>query len=506
MRTVRFQIDKQAESQPDKVFMIAPEPNLELTFSQLKESSIKLGKQLLKMGLQKGDKVSFFMGNGYQTMIIFLGTMYAGMVVAPINLVAQPSQLRYVLDHSDTKLVFVTELNRERLEEALREIPREVRVVVIDKNAEEIFPDENLSAYKLPKITEDDPAMLLYTSGTTGVPKGAILTQKNMVVGGENVQLAHCLTPEDRGLISLPLYHINAEIVSAMAPLVSGSFVVIPERFSASAFWSLISEYKCTWFSIVPTICSYLVSGTKIEGQGYHLSQVRFGRSASAPLPPSLQKEFEEKFHCHLIETLGITECCCVVFSNPLDPAKHKIGSPGQPYGCEVKLVDRQGDEVPRLTPGEILVRGGSIMKEYYKDPVKTAEALDPDGWFHTGDLGYMDEDGFVFITGRLKELIIKGGENIAPREIDECFYNHPAIQDAAAVGIPDKHYGEEIMVCYTTRPGCSVSEAELREHCLKHLGKYKTPKVMVQLEELPKGPSGKLQRLKLKEIVGIGS
>ena len=145
-------------------------------------------------------------------------------------------------------------------------------------------------------------------------------------------------------------------------------------------------------------------------------------------------------------------------------------------------------------------------MKEYYKDPVKTAEALDPDGWFHTGDLGYMDEDGFVFITGRLKELIIKGGENIAPREIDECFYNHPAIQDAAAVGIPDKHYGEEIMVCYTTRPGCSVSEAELREHCLRHLGKYKTPKVIVQLEELPKGPSGKLQRLKLKEIVGIES
>jgi sulfoacetate-CoA ligase len=439
-------------------------------------------------------------------MQIFLGTMYAGLVVAPLNLLAQPSQLQYVLEHSDTKLVFVTELNRERLEEALKGVSQDVKVMVIDKHAAEIFPHEDLSGYKLPTISQDDPALLLYTSGTTGVPKGAILTHKNMVAGGENVTLAHCLTAADRGLVSLALYHINAEIVSAMAPLVSGSSVVVPERFSASAFWPLISEYRCTWFSIVPTICSYLVTGTEIDGQGYHLSQIRFGRSASAPLPPSLQKEFESKFSCHIVETLGLTECAAPVFSNPLDHTKHKIGSPGQAVGCELKIVDRQGNEVPPLTPGEILIRGDNVLKEYYKAPDKTAEALEPDGWFHTGDLGLVDEDGFVFITGRLKELIIKGGENIAPREIDECFYKHPAIQDAAAVGIPDKNYGEEIMVCYTTRPGCSVTEDELREHCLANLGKYKTPKVIVQLEELPKGPSGKIQRLKLKEIVGIGS
>ena len=506
MRSVRFHVDNQAELQPDKVFMIAPEPKLELTYAQLKESCIKLGKQLLKMGLRKGDKVSFFMGNGYQTMKIFLGAMYSGLVIAPLNLLAQPTQLIYVLDHSDTKLVFVTELNRERLEEALKEVSRDVEVMVIDKHTAEIFPAEDLSGYELPEVTQDDPALLLYTSGTTGLPKGAILTHKNMVAGGENVTLAHCLTPEDRGLVSLALYHINAEIVSAMAPLVSGSSIVVPERFSASSFWPLISEYRCTWFSIVPTICSYLVTGTEIEGQGYNLEQIRFGRSASAPLPPSLQKEFENKFRCHIVETLGLTECAAPVFSNPLDPAKHKIGSPGQPVGCQGKIVDRQGNEVPWGTVGEIMIKGDNVLKEYYKAPDKTAEALEPDGWFHTGDLGYMDEDGFVFVTGRLKELIIKGGENIAPREIDECFYKHPAIQDAAAVGIPDKNYGEEIMVCYTTRPGCSVSEEELKEHCLRHLGKYKTPKVMVLLEELPKGPSGKIQRLKLKEIVGIGN
>jgi acyl-CoA synthetase (AMP-forming)/AMP-acid ligase II len=291
-----------------------------------------------------------------------------------------------------------------------------------------------------------------------------------------------------------------------MGPLVSGSSIVVPERFSVTAFWPLMSEYQCTWFSVVPTIVSYLVSGSEIIGKGYDLSRLRFGRSASAPLPPSLQKEFEEKFRCHIVETMGITETAAPIFSNPLDPAKRKIGSPGQPVGCQVKIIDRQGHEVPRGTPGELMIRGDCVMKEYFKDPGKTAEALEPDGWFHTGDLGYIDEDDFVFVTGRLKELIIKGGENIAPREIDECFYLHPAIQDAAAVGIPDKHYGEEIMVCYTLRPDCSVSEPELRDHCLRHLGKYKTPKLIILIEELPKGPSGKIQRLKLKDIVGIGS
>jgi len=506
VRSVRFLVDKQADLQPDKVFVFAPEPKLELTYGQLKESSIKVGKQLLKMGIKKGDRVSFFMGNGYQTVKIFVGAMYSGLIVAPLNLLAQPSQLRYVLGHAEPRLVFVTELNRERLEAAIRDAGKDIRIMVVDKHAGEIFPDEDLAGYELPEVTEDDPALLLYTSGTTGVPKGVILTQKNMAAGGENVTLAHCLQPADRGLVSLALYHINAEIVSIMGPLVSGSSIVVPERFSVTAFWPLMSEYQCTWFSVVPTIVSYLVSGSEIIGKGYDLSRLRFGRSASAPLPPSLQKEFEEKFRCHIVETMGITETAAPIFSNPLDPAKRKIGSPGQPVGCQVKIIDRQGHEVPRGTPGELMIRGDCVMKEYFKDPGKTAEALEPDGWFHTGDLGYMDEDDFVFVTGRLKELIIKGGENIAPREIDECFYLHPAIQDAAAVGIPDKHYGEEIMVCYTLRPDCSVSEPELRDHCLRHLGKYKTPKLIILIEELPKGPSGKIQRLKLKDIVGIGS
>jgi acyl-CoA synthetase (AMP-forming)/AMP-acid ligase II len=324
-----------------------------------------------------------------------------------------------------------------------------------------------------------------------------------MVAGGEYTAMAHELTPEDRALCSLPLYHINGEVVTAVTPLVSGGSVVMPHKFSTSNFWELISEYECSWFSVVPTIISYLASGTSLKGKNLNLNQFRFGRSASSALPPSLHKEFEEKFKVSIVETMGLTETAAPVFSNPMDPSKRKYGSPGQAVGNTAKIIDKKGNEVPRGTQGEIMIKGDNVMKGYYKAPEKTAEALEPDGWLHTGDLGYMDEDGFVFVTGRIKELIIKGGENIAPKEIDEALYKHPAILDAAAVGIPDKDYGEEIMACVVLKPDSTATEEELRNHCLEHLGKFKTPKVINIMEDLPKGPSGKIQRLKLPELVG---
>lgn len=503
MRTIRHFIDDRAENEPNKVYMIAPEPKLELTYGQLKEDSVALGKQLMGMGLKKGDKVSFMMGNGYQANKIFLGSMYSGFVSAPLNLLSQPSQLEYVLDHSDTKIVFFTEDQIERLETAHGNVKRNIKLIQINNDAETIFPeDEDISDFDLPDVTEEDDALLLYTSGTTGVPKGVILSHKNMVAGGQYTAMAHELTPEDRALCSLALYHINGEVVTAVTPLVSGGSVVMPHKFSASNFWELISEYGCTWFSVVPTIISYLTSGTSLEGEDLRLDQLRFGRSASSALPPSLHKAFEEKFKVSIVETMGLTETAAPVFSNPMDPSKRKYGSPGQAVGNTAKIIDKKGNEVPRGTHGEIMIKGDNVMKGYYKAPEKTTEALESDGWLHTGDLGYMDEDGFVFVTGRIKELIIKGGENIAPKEIDEALYRHLAVLDAAAVGIPDSDYGEEIMACVVVKPDFTTTVEELRNHCLEHLGKFKTPKVIKIMDDLPKGPSGKIQRLKLRELV----
>lgn len=455
------------------------------------------------MGLNAGDTVSLMMPNGYQTTILFLGIMYAGMTVAPVNLHAQPSLLEYVIDHSDTRLIFVDRSEADRLHTALARVGRPIEVITIDIDAASLWPEDVTPHSVLPPVRDKDPALLLYTSGTTGKPKGVVLSHGNVVAGGAYTIQAHRLTSDDRGLCSLPLYHINAEIVSAVAPLLSGGSVVMPHRFSVSDFWELISIYQCTWFSVVPTIISYLVAGSSIKDKPYHLEQVRFGRSASSALPSALHKAFEKQFGISIIETMGLTETAAPVFSNPLDPKDRKYGSPGRAVGNRVKIVDRKGRTVAPKIVGEIMVQGDNVMKAYYKAPQATAEAIEPDGWLHTGDMGYLDTDGFVFVTGRLKELIIKGGENIAPREIDEVLYRHAAVLEAAAVGIPDPHYGEDILACVALRPGKTCSESELQAYCLKNLGRFKSPKIIRLLPELPKGPSGKIQRLKLPDICG---
>lgn len=501
IRTIRAIIDKQAENQPGKVFLIAPEPGLELTYLQLKQDSESLGKHLIKRGMNKGEKVSYMLSNGYQTAKLFLGVMYSGIVIAPLNLMAQPAQLEYIVEHSDTKIIFVSEDHRERLRAVVKKASREIQVIPIDVDSKTIFPEEDIAGVSLPEVSEEDDALLLYTSGTTGLPKGVILTHKNMVAGGEYTTLAHKLTEQDRALCSLPLYHINGQVVTTVAPVVHGGSVVMPHRFHTSNFWELISEYKCTWFSVIPTIISYLLNATDpyAEGKNLSLDQIRFGRSASSALPPSLHKEFEAKFKVPIIETMGLTETVAPVFSNPIEEGKRKYGSPGIAVGNEAKVVDRDGHELPRGEVGEILIRGDNVMKEYYKAPDITASTL-VDGWFHTGDLGKQDEDGFFFITGRLKELIIKGGENIAPQEIDTALYKHPSVLEAAAVGVPDDVYGQEIKAFVVLKPGTQATEKEILDFCEKELGKFKTPKWVVFTESLPKGPSGKIQRLKLAE------
>ena len=370
MRTIRDFIDKRAENESEKRYMIAPEPGLDLTYGQLREDSIRFGKYLIKLGLKKGEKISFMMRNGYQTTKIFLGTMYAGFVIAPLNLMLQPHLLTYVLDHSDTQLVFFTEDLKEKLETAVGEMNREIKLIEIDNDTEDILPgDEDVSCFTLPELVENDDALLLYTSGTTGVPKGVILCHKNMVAGGEYTTMAHELTPADRALCSLPLYHINGEVVSAVTPLVNGGSVVMPHKFSTTNFWEYLSEYRCTWFSVVPTIISYLCSVTDLRGTDLNLSHLRFGRSASSALPPSLHREFESKFNVSIVETMGLTETAAPVFSNPMDPSKRKYGSPGRAVGNEARIIDADGKEMHQGTQGEIMVRGDNVMKEYYKAP-----------------------------------------------------------------------------------------------------------------------------------------
>jgi long-chain acyl-CoA synthetase len=501
MRTIRQYVDRRAAEQPDATWLIAPETGATMTFAQLQRNSQDLAHFLMGAGLKKGDKVALMLHNSFQTARLLIGVMYGGFMVAPLNLLAQPSQLTYVLQHSDTRVIFTSAEFAERLEIALEGLDHGITIIAIDPDATTLFEHAHLPDTPLPKVTETDDALLMYTSGTTGKPKGCVLSNRSVCAGGEFTSSAHELTATDRVLCAMPLYHINGQIVTTVAPLVHGGSVVMPQRFSVSNYWELVAKHQCTWINVVPTIIAYLMNAPTPKDKGLDVSRVKFCRSASAPLPPELHRAFEQRFDISIIETFGMTETNAPCFTNPYDPKKRKIGSPGTAWGNEAKVIDpNTGHEQPRGTPGELMIRGDNVMTGYYKDPENTAKTLEPDGWLHSGDLGFMDEDGFVFVTGRIKELIIKGGENIAPREIDEALLKHPAVLEAAAVGIPDPNYGQEIMACVILKPGEDCSVETLTAFAARELGKYKTPKIIKFVSDLPKGPSGKVQRLKLLE------
>jgi acyl-CoA synthetase (AMP-forming)/AMP-acid ligase II len=427
--------------------------------------------------------------------------MYSGMIHAPLNLVAGEDQLSYIVDHSDTEIIFTTKSNIELAKRILNKVDKKIEIVEIDKNNFISELEENDKPSHIVSLPSDN-ALLMYTSGTTGKPKGVMLSHENILNGGLNVKTSHELTANDKALCVLPLYHINGLVVTVMGPLVSSSSLVLCEKFSASNFWKIINQFRCTWFSIVPTIVSALLNKhSKNEQDSLDLSCIRFGRSASAALAPEVHKGFEEKFNISMIETMGLTETCAPILSNPPAPNKIKYGSPGIAYGNEVMIFDENFKELPRNTIGQICVRGKNVMKEYYKNSEETKKSFYND-WLLTGDLGLMDEDGFVFVRGRIKELIIKGGENISPREIDDVLYQHPNILEAAAFSVADTHYGETIKAAVVLKNKNITKENEIIEHCISIIGKFKSPDKIYFLDELPKGSSGKIQRLKIKELI----
>jgi long-chain acyl-CoA synthetase len=500
LATVRALIDRMAEVCPDSVYLLSPEARIESTFLELRRQSNRLGKQLCEMGCGTGEKVAFLMDNGVFTSGLFLGTMYAGFVSVPLNVRAGRSQLAYMLDHSEAKVVFVSTEYEQLLEEVKAELGRDLMVIRAD--VDHGAPSEQTAApdVALPDVIPDTDALLIYTSGSTGQPKGALHTHRNFIASGWNSAIPHELSPADRTLCVLPLYHINAESVSLLATLLTGGSLVMPHRFLVRSFWDWIADYRCTWSALVPTIISQLLDWVdpRADGKEEALGRIRFMRSSSAPLAPSLHRAFEEKFGILLIEAMGSTECCGNIFSNPLPPGKDKIGTPGRPYGFEARIVSPEGTEVSPGESGEIQLRGPSVMAGYYKNPEGTSAVLGPDGWLRTGDLAYIDEDGYVFIVGRAKELIIKGGMNVAPRQIDDVLLSHPSVSDAAALGVPDHYLGEDIVAFVVLKSDSQADEQQLIDFCQRHLGSFKTPSDIYFVPDLPKGPTGKVQRLRL--------
>jgi len=458
----------------------------DLTWSDLQAHAARIAAHLTSLGIAKGESVAIMQPNGREAALAIYGTLYGGFRATMINLVAGADAIAYALDHSDARFAFVHDTATALFHTA------RTTITPLDITAQTPSP--------LHDVTACDDALLMYTSGTTGQPKGVLHSHASLLAGGWTTTVAHALTERDTGLCVLPTYHINGLCVSVMGALVSGGTIAMAPKFSASQFWAQADATKATWFSVVPTIISHLLHGTE-NPTSETKQRLRFGRSASSPLAPDVQTAFETRFDVPIVETMGLTETAAQILSNPLPPGLRKIGSPGIPFGNEACILSADLRPVPAGTEGEICVRGPNVMRGYLKNPDATAATFGPDGWLRTGDLGRMDADGYLFVTGRLKELIIKGGENIAPREIDEALYSHADVIEAAAFSRPCKSYGERVEAAVKIRNGSPLTSDDLVAICTQHVGAFKAPDVVHVMDDLPKGPSGKIQRRKIAEL-----
>lgn len=489
-------------AQPDQSWLISPETGREISWSEAADITQNIASIIAGSGIPKGASIAIASPNSLAAACVMIGVTTAGYLATPLNLVAGAKVMGYVLNHCEAELVFCAPECIALVEEAAAGFDRSLRIIEMHPENGPIWPEDMHAAAKIYFQYADasTPGILMYTSGTTGNPKGVVLSHANLLSAGQNVAKAHHLDARDIGCCVLPIYHINGLCVTVMGTIMSGGGLILPYRFSLSRFWQDIKTHKASWFSAVPTLFAYLLNDDKVPD--IDKDRLRFSRSASAPLAPEIHRQFEARFGIPIIETMGLTETGAQILSNPLPPQTRKIGSPGIAIGNEVMIADEHHKPCEANITGEIWVRGDNVMQGYLHQPEETAKTITPEGWLRTGDLGHMDEDGFVFVTGRIKELIIKGGENIAPREIDEVLLEHETILEAAAFAVPCRDYGQRVEACICFKPSRHASPDELSLHCKERLGAYKTPDKIHILDDLPKGPSGKIQRLKLHELV----
>ena len=473
---------------PDKIFLISEADKRQFTYSEFEALVKRVAGMLWANGIRKGDVVSLLLPNSVEYVVAYFACWHLGALAGPINSLLKSQEIEYVISNSESKVLLVASEFEPRIEDK--------NFIVFDDvgrvEAEPIDPA---------RINCDDEAIIIYTSGTTGKPKGCLLTHGNVIANARQISTWLGFTAADRLLSMMPLFHMNAVSVTTMSALYAGGSTVVSPKFSASRFWQIISDYQITSFGSVATMLSLLLS-TYPDGvpPGLNTKQLRFAMCGSAPVPAEVMKRFEETFDCLVVEGYGLSESTCRSTFNPPDQ-RRRPGSCGLPIGNEMRVVDDDDRDVPDGSLGEIVLRGENILKGYYKNPDATEVAF-RNGWFHTGDIGYRDADGFYYIVDRKSDMIIRGGENIYPREIDEVLYQHPNVAAAAAVGVPDNLYGEEVAAVIVLKDGTKVSEQEVIDFCKARLADYKCPKSVHFVHDIPKGPTGKLLKRELVRML----
>jgi acyl-CoA synthetase (AMP-forming)/AMP-acid ligase II len=497
-------ITQRALNDSERVFLSSPEQGIDVTYSLFYQTAKKLAWHMQKQGLQQGQRVVILLDNGLSWAVAFWGILLAGGVAVPLNPSFKTGEINGLLQQAEGQFIIADDERTKilSLEWLVGGRKKGYQLDIYDN--QELFIIEALPQKQSVKKIEEiglqphDEALLLFTSGSTGVPKGVVLTHGNLLAEAKFIQQGHKLTSDDIVLSILPFFHINGLVITLITPAFSGGRAVVPHKFSASRFWNLVNQYQVTWFSAVPTILSILLS--KGKNKEIHISSLRFARSASSSLSVAILEQFEKCYQVPVIESYGMSETGSQIATNPLPPATRKAGSVGLPVGNEVRVVDQNGNILDRGVVGEVVLKGANVTHGYLNNPEANQDSF-KNGWFYTGDLGFFDEDGYLFLTGRRKELINRGGEKISPREVDEVLYQLSEIETAAAVGVPDQLFGEEVVAFIQLRPGSQLSTEQVLSHCKNCLADFKVPKQILYLDDFPKGPNGKIQRRNLIEL-----
>ena len=531
--TIGQLIDLRAKENTKTEALVYSDLNLRYNYDDFRYVCNQAAKGLMKLGVQKGEHIAIWATNVPQWVITQFGSAKMGAVLVTVNTNYKIFELEYLLKQSDTTTLILIKGTKSSdyismLYQLCPELhsckPGELKsqrlpflknIIVIDeKNYPGMFTwnelieigntvtDEEL-AVRQDSLDPDDVISMMYTSGTTGFPKGVMLTHNNLI--GNACSLAECMdfTEKDRLCIPVPFFHCFGCVLGTMACVVSGATMVPIVVFNPIKVLETIEKESCTAVHGVPTM--FIMELEEMEKNQYDTSSLRTGIMAGSPCPIEVMKKVVDKMGVREITiTYGQTEASPgITMTRTDDPLELRVTTVGRALpNVEVKIIDSEtGKEVPRNTQGELCSRGYNTMKGYYKMIEATAAAIDNDGWLHTGDLAVMDEDGYCKITGRLKDMIIRGGENIYPREIEEFIYTHPKVKDVQVVGVPSEKYGEEVMAFIQIKPGNSITEEELKEYCREKIARYKIPKYIAFVDDYPITASGKIQKYKLREL-----
>ncbi|MGY2065064.1 long-chain-fatty-acid--CoA ligase [Blastococcus sp. SYSU DS0619] len=473
----------------------------ELTYGEFREAALRVAASLQARGVQPGDRVGLVLPNVLAFPVVFYGALLAGAAVVPMNPLLKAREVQYFLEDSGARLVATLEATAGPVREAADVVGAEA-VVVGPASPTELMADEPLGAAV--ERSDGDLAVILYTSGTTGQPKGAELTHANM--GRNALTTAETLaenTPDDVIMGCLPLFHVFGLTCGLNTAVLRGSLLTLVPRFDGAKALQVIERDRVTIFEGVPTMFAAMLHSP--EAGQRDVSSLRLCVSGGSAMPVEIMRSFEERFGCIVLEGYGLSETSPVAsFNHP--HAERKPGSIGTPIrGVEMRLVDDDGNEVGGGEVGEIAIRGENVMRGYWTRPEETAKSI-PDGWFRTGDLARTDEDGYFFIVDRKKEMIIRGGYNVYPREIEEALYEHPAVAEVAVVGISHPELGEEVAAAVALKPGATAEVDELREFVKARVAAYKYPRHLWLVDALPKGPTGKILRRAVEVPQEVGS